>query len=70
LLINSVEPGSPAEKSGLLVGDTLIGLAGQPVRHVDDLSVILSSQEPGKVIPVSLVRAGGVQTLNLTLGEK
>ena len=70
LLINSVEPGSPAEKGGLLVGDILTGFAGQPVRQMDDLAVVLNGLEPGKVTPVSLVRAGAVQSLTLTLGEK
>ena len=37
LLLVSVEPGSPAEKGGMFLGDTIVALAGQPVRRLDDL---------------------------------
>lgn len=70
LLINSVESGSPAEKGGLSLGDTLINLEGQPVRHLDDLSAALNGLEPGKAVAVSAVRGGVVQTFTVTLGEK
>ncbi len=70
LLINSVETDSPAEQGGLLVGDILIGIAGQALRQMDDLSACLNGIEPGKTAPVKLIRAGAALTLDLRLGEK
>ncbi len=70
LLINSVEAGSPAEKGGLSLGDTLINLDGQSIRHLDDLSAALNGLEPGKAVIISAVRGGTAQSFNVTLGEK
>lgn len=70
LLINSVEPGSPAEKGGLLLGDTLIALDDQPLRHMDDLFLFLSGDRVGQNVRARVVRGGAVQSLSLTLGDR
>ena len=51
LLLVSVQPGSPADEAGLLLGDTLVALAGQPVRHMDDLMTLLSGDRVGAATP-------------------
>lgn len=70
LLLAAVEVGSPAEASGLMVGDILVALDGQPVRHMDDLMALLSSDRVGKVVPVSAVRGGQVTELSVAIGER
>jgi S1-C subfamily serine protease len=70
LLIASVETDSPAEKGGLLLGDTIVGLDGQPVRHLDDLLALLSSDRIGKAVSIQIVRGGQVQDVKATIGEK
>ena len=70
LLISSVEPGSPAEKGGLFLGDTLLAVNDQPTRQMDDLLAFLNGDVAGQVVPVKVLRGGAVQTLSVTLGER
>jgi S1-C subfamily serine protease len=70
LLLVSVEPGSPAEQGGLFMGDTLVSLDGQPVRHHDDLLALLAGDRVGQTVPVRIVRSGQVQELQVTIGER
>jgi S1-C subfamily serine protease len=37
LLIVGLEADSPAGKGGIIVGDILVGVAGQPIEHHDEL---------------------------------
>ena len=69
LLVISVEPGSPAESGGLLMGDTIVTFDGQPVRHMDDLLALLGGGRVGKTVPVRLVRAGALTEHPVTIGE-
>ena len=70
LLLISVEQGSPADKGGLLMGDTIVGLDGQLVRHLDDLLALLSGDKIGALVPVRIVRGGRVEELKVTIGER
>ncbi len=69
LLLVSVEPGGPADKAGLFLGDVVTGIAGQPVRHLDDLLGALTSDRVGTSVPVRIVRGGAVRDVNVTVGE-
>lgn len=70
LLIVGVESGSPAAKGGLIVGDILVGVAGEPVLHHDELFARLNGDVAGKSTPIDLIRGGQPQTLNIVIGEK
>ena len=70
LLIVGVENGSPAAKGGLIVGDILVGVAGEPVLHHDELFTRLNGEVVGKSVPIDLIRGGQPQTLNVVIGEK
>jgi S1-C subfamily serine protease len=70
LLLVSVEPGSPADQGGLLLGDTILALDGQPIRHMDDLLALLSSDRVGETMRVRIVRGGQVQELQVVVGER
>ena len=70
LLLVSVEPGGPAEKGGLFLGDALVSVAGNPVRHMDDLMVNLSGDQIGKSVPVRIVRAGQLHDLAVVPSER
>ncbi len=69
LLLVSVEPGGPADKAGIFQGDVVTGIAGQPVRHLDDLLGALTSDRVGTSVPVRIVRGGAVRDINVTVGE-
>lgn len=70
LLIASVEPGSPAESGGLMLGDTIVALDGHPMHHIDDLLTLLSGDRVGKAVPVRIVRGGQVQDMTVVIGER
>lgn len=70
LLIVGVEPGSPADRGGLLVGDILVALGGSPLNDTDDLHNLLGPSSVGKATPVTLLRGGERQELEVTIGER
>src|SRR5919108_832917 len=51
LLVLWLEENGPAQKGGLLVGDILIAINGQPVGDPDDLFAALTSDTVGQSIP-------------------
>ncbi|MFQ6028058.1 MAG: S1C family serine protease [Dehalococcoidia bacterium] len=70
LLLVSVETDSPAEKGKLFLGDTILSLDGQPVRHLDDLLGLLGGDRVGTSVPVRILRGGQLQELSVTIGER
>jgi S1-C subfamily serine protease len=68
LLIVGLEKGSPADKSGLLVGDILTGIDGAPIEDHDGLLGLLRDLA-GKTAKIELARAGKIQELNVEIGE-
>ena len=70
LLIISVEESGPAERGGLLQGDTIVSLDGEPVRQVDDLLSLLSSDRVGKAVEVAVIRGGVLSKISVSLGER
>jgi S1-C subfamily serine protease len=70
LLVLWLEENGPAQKGGLFVGDTLVGIAGQPVSDPDDLFAALSSETVGKSVAVEVLRGGKLETVNVTAGER
>ncbi len=70
LLVLWLEEGGPAEKSGLLVGDILVAISGQPVGDPDDLFSALHNDTVGKAIAVEVLRGGRPETVNVTIGER
>ncbi len=70
LMLITVEPDSPAEKGGLVMGDTVVALDGQPVRHMDDLQALLGGDRVGKSVPVRLLRGGKLEDRAVTIGAR
>lgn len=70
LLLVSVNPGGPAEKAGLLLGDTIVSLDDHPVRQMDDLLALLSADRVGVTTPVRFVRGGQLQERSVVIGER
>jgi S1-C subfamily serine protease len=70
LLVVGVEDGSPAGRGGVLLGDILATLDGQPVEDTDDLLVLLTGERVGETVPVKVIRGGEPQTLQITIGER
>ncbi len=70
LLVVGVEDGSPADQGGLMVGDIVATLDGQPAEDTDDLLVLLSGERVGRSVPVKVVRGGEPHELNVIVGER
>jgi S1-C subfamily serine protease len=70
LLIVGMEDDSPAAAGGLMVGDILVGLDGQPVSDHDELFARLAGDAVGKTLPVEIVRGGQPQVLKVKIGVR
>jgi S1-C subfamily serine protease len=70
LIVLTVEPGSPAEKAGLMIGDILTSLADVRVEQADDLQAYLDSAAIGTSITLKFIRAGASQESDLAVGER
>lgn len=70
LLLVAVEPGSPAEQGGLLLGDVIVTLENVGVQQYDDLLAALSPDRVGTPVNVRLVRGGQVQNIRVIVGER
>jgi len=70
LLLVSVEPDSPAGRAGLLMGDTILALDGEPVRGLEELLGLLSADRVGQTVPVRIWRGGTLHSVDVTIGER
>ncbi len=69
LLVTFVEPGGPADKAGLLLGDVMVAFGGAPVRHIDDLFGALA-ESAGSKAPVRVLRGGQLSEISVGVGER
>lgn len=70
LLLVSVEPGSPAEGGGLMLGDILLAINANPLRRLDDLLAQLAEMPAGTSVSLRILRGGQTQDVSVTLGER
>jgi hypothetical protein len=59
-------PGGPADKAGLLGGDIITSLDGQPVSNTKDFKRLLEATPVGKTVAVTFIRDGETKTTSLT----
>jgi S1-C subfamily serine protease len=69
-IVLEVEPESPAQRGGIVIGDILITLAGKPVTRLEDVHSQLTSEAIGKSLPLRLVRGGAAQEVTIVIGER
>lgn len=70
LLIVSVEPSSPAEHAGLVLGDILVGMNDEPIADAGDLQARLGPDRVGAEVTLRILRGGEPLALAATLGER
>jgi len=68
-LVQAVEPGTPADKAGLEVGDIVTKFNGQAIEKPADLSRQVGATKPGTKAPLQVFRRGGYKELSITVGE-
>ncbi|ESS29694.1 putative protease Do [Toxoplasma gondii GAB2-2007-GAL-DOM2] len=67
LRVDSVVPGSPAEKAGVRKGDLVVAADGCPVRRLHALFDFILSRAPGDAVVVDVLREGKKQTCKVIL---
>jgi len=70
LLVVAVEPNGPAEREGVMIGDIIVTIDGEPVSEVEELQDRLSGERVGRSLPIRLVRGGTALDLTVTVGER
>lgn len=70
LMVMSVEADSPAAAAGLLMGDVLVTVDGEPMRQLDDLQALLAGGRAGRQVAVRFIRAGALQEASVRVGQR
>ncbi|RUR83153.1 serine protease [Chlorogloeopsis fritschii PCC 6912] len=71
VIVVNVEPNSPADKAGVIIGDVLVAFDGNPVTDTADVLALLNNSDRiGKTVKVQLVRGGVLTELAIVVGER
>ncbi|KAA0591937.1 serine protease Do [Azospirillum lipoferum] len=68
-LVTSVSPDSPAASAGLRQGDVITAFNGDPLEQMRQLPRLVASAEIGRTVPMTLLRGGKQQSIQVTVGE-
>ncbi len=66
VLVVSVEPDTPAQRTGLREGDVIVSFAGQPLKGMDDLHRLLTDRRIGEAQEIKVLRGVEIITLEVT----
>jgi S1-C subfamily serine protease len=70
-VVGQVAPNGPAAAAGIQQGDVIVQIGDTKIKDQGDLEYALATQyQPGQTVPVTIVRNGQQQTLNVTLGQR
>jgi S1-C subfamily serine protease len=70
LIIVTVEPDSPADQAGILMGDVLVALDHVPLSDTADVQALLGPERVGQTIRATIVRAGQLAERTITVAER
>jgi S1-C subfamily serine protease len=70
VIVATVEPGSPAERAGLVSGDIILTLDGLAVTGADDLIRMLAGEKIGRRVEIEILHSGSRRTLSLMPDER
>ena len=68
-LIAAVTDGSPAEKSGLRTGDTILKVNGAEIEGPKELSRAVAKLKPGTRVDMTVFRGGKQRDIKVSIGE-
>lgn len=66
-IISNVQSGSPAQEAGIVTGDIVLAVDGEPVNGQAGLVAAIRDRSPGDSVSIELVRNGERLTLTATL---
>ena len=69
-IIGSIEPGGPASRSGLRVGDIVTKVNGKQVNQDQTLSSLIANTAPGSTVRLDLIREGKPSSVTATVGTR
>ena len=67
--VGSLTAGGAAEAAGLMVGDRIVSVDGQPTRTFSELVAVVSTR-PNQEVAIEFVRDGVTANVDLVLGER
>jgi serine protease Do len=70
ITISSVVPGSPAERAGLKVGDTIFSVDGKPIKNGDELVSDIAGRKPGSKVTLGYYRNGKKDEASVTVADR
>src|SRR5215467_2144473 len=70
ITISSVVAGSPADRAGLKVGDTIISVDGKPIKNGDELVGDIASRKPGAKVNLGYVRNSKKEEATVTVADR
>jgi S1-C subfamily serine protease len=65
-----VHSDGPADKAGIVIGDILVSLGGQPITRLEDVQSLLAGDAIGKTLPLKFIRGGTVQEGKIVVAER
>jgi serine protease Do len=69
-IILEVEADGPAHKAGIVIGDILVSLAGQPISRPENVQPHLQAENIGKSLSARIVRGGAARDVSISVGER
>ena len=70
ITVSSVVSGSPADRAGLKVGDTIVSVDGKPIKNGDELVADIASRKPGQKITLGYIRNEQKQETAVTVADR
>jgi len=69
-IVLGVEPGSPADRGGLIVGDIIVAIGGGRIADADDVHARLGTGTVGTELAIDVLRGGAPASLRVTVGDR
>jgi serine protease DegQ len=69
-IVGAIDHGSPAEKSGMKLGDVIVAVAGQNVIDVTSTLNAIAAVPPGKSVPVRILRGRQEMSVDVVVGKR
>jgi S1-C subfamily serine protease len=69
-VVRTVIPNSAASESGIMVGDRIVTIDGQPVANVPELAAAVLTRQPDDTVTLSLIRGGETLDIEVTLKRR
>jgi len=70
LMVLHVEPGGPADKAGIVLGDVIVELQGKPALDTEHIQDLLASAKVNEKLAATVIRGGAPLELTIMLGER